>query len=211
MQTYKNSNTLQHYGVKGMKWGRRKDPAVSRERSERAYAKAEAIGKKVGTTAANIKKNAVVGTRRYQDKEGNLTEFGKKRYDRDIRENLAKKKDNRIDTSKPDPKRWVKEDLERTKKVVDAASSMNKELKNIERNIPTKPKVKMDLSHMTDQQMRSEINRAMLERQYNDMFNPQQTSKGRKYARDILDGVGSTLAITGSALGIALAIKELKG
>lgn len=32
------------------------------------------------------------GVRRYQNKDGSLTPRGKKRYDRDIRDNLAKKK-----------------------------------------------------------------------------------------------------------------------
>ncbi len=56
------------------------------------------------------------GVRRFQNKDGSLTPQGKKRYDRDIRDNLAKKKDNRIDTSHPDPNRWAREDLERSKK-----------------------------------------------------------------------------------------------
>lgn len=50
------------------------------------------------------------GIRRYQNKDGSLTDTGKKRYDRDIKENLSKKKDNRIDTSKPDANRWVYKD-----------------------------------------------------------------------------------------------------
>ena len=64
------------------------------------------------------------GVRRYQNKDGSLTDAGQKRYDRDIRENNAKKKDNRIKIDGPDAKRWAKEDLERTKKAVDAASSL---------------------------------------------------------------------------------------
>ena len=53
------------------------------------------------------------GVRRYQNKDGSLTPKGEARYDRDKRENAAKKKENRIDLSQPDPKRWAKEDLER--------------------------------------------------------------------------------------------------
>lgn len=49
------------------------------------------------------------GVRRYQNKDGSLTPAGQKRYDRDQRENAAKKKENRIDVSTPDPKRWAKE------------------------------------------------------------------------------------------------------
>ena len=66
------------------------------------------------------------GVRRYQNKDGTLTPTGKKRYDRDVQTNLSKKKDSRIDTSEPDPKRWVKEDTERKKRAVDTSSNLDR-------------------------------------------------------------------------------------
>ena len=78
-------------------------------------------------------------------------------------------------------------------------------------SIRNRPKTKMDLSNMSDKEMRDQINRALLEKQYNDMFAPQKTSRGREYASQILETTGTVLAIGSSALGIALAIKELKG
>ena len=63
------------------------------------------------------------GVRRYQNKDGSLTPKGEARYDRDKRENAAKKKENRIDLSQPDPKRWAKEDLERTPRSVTPATA----------------------------------------------------------------------------------------
>lgn len=150
------------------------------------------------------------GVRRYQNQDGTLTPAGKKRYDRDIRENDAKKKDNRINIDKPDPDRWVKEDLSRAKRSVDETSSLVRQGKALNDSVKTK-RQKMDLSNMSDQEMRNQINRALLEKQYNDMFAPQKVSKGRAIAGKILDGAGTALAIGSSALGIALAIKELKG
>ena len=153
------------------------------------------------------------GVRRYQNKDGTLTPAGKKRYDQDVRTNLSKKKDSRIDTSKPDPKRWVKEDTERKKRVVDTSSNLVKQLQNIEKE--THPKTtKMELSKMTDKEMRDRINRELLERQYANLFgseNASNISKGREFVKNTLDVAGTTLALTGSALAIALAIKELKG
>ena len=155
------------------------------------------------------------GVRRYQNKDGTLTPAGRKRYERDIRTNLSKKKDSRIDTSKPDPNRWVKEDIERTKRVVDTSSNMVKQLQNIENETrPRSTKQKMDLSKMTDKELRDRINRELLERQYNDLFAPEikpSISKGREFTRKTLEVAGTALTLTGSALGIALAIKELKG
>lgn len=151
------------------------------------------------------------GVRRYQNKDGSLTPAGKKRYDRDIQENNAKKKDNRIVIDGPDASRWVREDTKRAKGVVDSSQDMVRELKNINNSTRKSKRQTMDLSNMSDQEMRSRINRAMLEKQYNDMFAPQKTSRGKECVGKILETTGTVLAIGSSALGIALAVKELRG
>ena len=143
------------------------------------------------------------GVRRYQNKDGTLTPAGRKRYERDIRTNLS------------NPNRWVKEDIERKKRVVDTSSNLVKQIQNIEKETrPRSTKQKMDLSKMTDKELRDRINRELLEKQYNDLFAPENSpsiSKGRDFAQKTLEVAGTALALTGSALGIALAIKELKG
>lgn len=153
------------------------------------------------------------GVRRYQNPDGSLTAAGQKRYDRDIRENNAKKKENRAIIDGPDPKRWVTEDLDRSKQVVDAHSDLVKELKKLEQTTTPKPTTKrLDLSKMSDKELRDQINRELLEQQYNKLFadtSATQVSKGRTILQDTLDVAGSVLAITGSALSIALAIKKL--
>ena len=168
-------SSLQHWGIKGMKWG----------------------------------------VRRYQNKDGTLTDAGKKRYSRDIQDNKSKKKDNRIDTSNPDPRRWAREDLERTGRVIDATSKIVKQAQDVERNTSSKPtKKKLDLSNMTDKELSDRINREMLERRYNDLFAPEEepkVSKGREAVRDALDVAGTVLGVAGSAVSLALAINQLKG
>lgn len=150
------------------------------------------------------------GVRRYQNSDGSLTEAGKKRYARDQRENVGKKKGNRV--GEADPNRWIKEDLERTRRLTDESSNLSNKLKSInDSSARNKKRVKMDLSNMTDKEMRDQINRAFLEKQYNDMFAPQKSSRGREHVGKILETAGSVLAVTSSALGIALAIKDLKG
>ena len=175
---------LYHHGIKGMKWG----------------------------------------VRRYQNKDGSLTGKGKKRYARDAREQgygkydsesgkyyKQSKKKGREDLD-VDASRYVKEDMTRSKRLVDESSRMTSELKRAnEQAIKNKPKEKMDLSNMTDQELRDRINRQMLENQYNNLFAPQNTSRGREYASQVLESAGTALAITSSALGVALAIKELRG
>lgn len=148
------------------------------------------------------------GVRRYQNADGSLTSAGKKRAARD----MADLSNNKKKSYTPNTDKWVKEDLGRSRRLVDESSNMANKLKNANDLIGKKrSKTKMDLSSMTDQEMRNQINRALLERQYNDMFSPQKTSKGREYVSDVLDVAGTALGIGSSALGIALAIKELKG
>lgn len=150
------------------------------------------------------------GVRRYQNKDGTLTVTGQKRYERDQRENSGKKKGNKV--GQADPNRWVREDLDRSKRITDAGSQLTSNTKRmIDSSVKNKKKTTMDLSSMSDKEMRDKINRAFLEKQYNEMFAPQKEAKGREFASKVLDNAGNILAVTGSALSIALAIKELKG
>lgn len=150
------------------------------------------------------------GVRRYQNRDGSLTNAGKKRYERDQRENAGKKKGDRV--GQADPNRWVKEDLDRTKKLADASNRMTEDLKRVNENqMKKKTKPRMDLSNKTDKELRDEINREFLEKQYNDLFAPQKVNKGRTYVKSVLETAGTVLTVGSSALGIALAIKELRG
>lgn len=184
MENRTYANELQHWGVKGMKWG----------------------------------------VRRYQNSDGSLTPAGQKRYARDAREKEYDKYDKETSTYykeskkngrsdlQADASRYAKEDLSRSKRLVDESTQMTRNLKTAnDTAMRNAPKKTMDLSKMSDKEMRDQINRALLERQYNDMFAPQTTSKGREHASKILDTAGTVLAVTSSALGIALAIKELRG
>ena len=153
------------------------------------------------------------GVRRYQNRDGSLTAEGKKRYNRDIAENLAKKKDSRIDTSSPDPNRWVREDIERSKRVIDSGSDLIRQAKSIERDTsPRSTKKRLNVSNMSDKELRDKINRELLERQYSDIFGEEaNVSRGRQFTRETLEIAGTALAATSSVLGIMLAIKQLKG
>ena len=142
------------------------------------------------------------GVRRYQNKDGSLTDAGKKRLERDRAESNNAK-------LSADPKKWDKQDTERAKKLVDSSASTVRTVRSYINSKKQKPR--MDLSSMSDQEMRNRINRELLERQYNDMFAPEKVSKGKNYALKTLDVAGTVLGIGSSALGIALAIKELKG
>lgn len=178
-----SSDELQHWGIKGMKWG----------------------------------------VRRYQNKDGTLTDAGMKRYayeadnkgykdyDSDTGTYYKKSKKGNRDDLKFDASRYAKEDNERLKRVAEDSSRLSNELKKVnDKAIKNTPKTRLDLSDMTDKELRDQINRELLERQYNDVFNPPQISKGREFASKALEVAGDTLAVTGSALAVALSIQALR-
>lgn len=144
------------------------------------------------------------GVRRYQNEDGSLTDLGSRRLNRE-------RADNNDRNRQANPKKWVRDDISRTKKLTSATSELTNEVQKVNNKIVSnKPKTKMDLSSMSDKELRDAINRSMLEKQYNDIYNPQKVSRGHEYLNKTLDIAGSVLTITGSALGIALAVKELR-
>ena len=153
------------------------------------------------------------GVRRYQDKKGNLTPAGEQRYATLRRRNAQKPKDKRAkEEDLKDPEKWVEYDIKGSKKTVDSARDLTRSLEDLERATNRGPKEskRMDLSKMTDKELRDKINREVLERQYNQMFNPPVVNKGRETVKDILAVGGSVLGVASSALAIALSIQQLK-
>lgn len=164
------------------------------------------------------------GVRRYQNSDGSLTAAGKKRYNAEADKGdydqvksdgtrFKNTKKGRQEILKADPGRYAREDNEALRNVVNDTRNMTTNLKNmsdasIRRTKNNRPK--MDLSKMSDKEMRDQINRALLERQYNDMFSPQKSTKGREYLSDVLDTAGSVLAVGASALSIAISIYTLR-
>lgn len=102
--------------------------------------------------------------------------------------------------------------LERVSKVTNASADVVGKLNKLNQDsLKNRPKVKMDLSNKTDQQLRDEINRANLERQYNEIFSqPAPISKGRQALTTILEYGAGALTVAGSAVGLYAAIKELR-
>ena len=146
------------------------------------------------------------GIRRYQNKDGTLTDLGKRRYARDMHE----RGDVQSKDLKNDAKRWVREDNARAKTLADAGAQGMKNAKDLhDKVVKEKVASRMDLSSMTDAQLREAVNRANLEQQYMNAYAPSTVSKGEQRVGKILEYGGATLAVVGSALSIAVAIKNL--
>ena len=73
--------------------------------------------------------------------------------------------------------------------------------KSIEEKRKHKPR--MDLSDMSDEDLRKAINRECIERKYNELFAPDNVSSGQLKVDRILATTAGTLAVAGSAIEIA--------
>lgn len=149
------------------------------------------------------------GVRRYQNADGTLTNSGKKRMYREMYDLEGGKEKRKY---KGDANKWVKDDLANSKKIVDELGNATNRIKNIsDRKSRNTSRPAIDLSHMTDQELRQAINRSMMERQYRDLCVPSNVSKGRERTKKVLETTGDMLAVGGSALAIALSVKQLRG
>lgn len=129
------------------------------------------------------------GVRRFQNADGSRTAAGKKREILSSRNlNGAKKTLNES-----------REITRRAKDINDRAIKRQKQ-----------KALRKDLSNMSDKELREKINRELLERQYNDMFNNTGVSKGRERAAEILDTAGDIVSIGASAVAIMVALRTMR-
>lgn len=212
---------LMHHGREGMHWYIKNGPPYPLGQSNKEYKKTQSEnlkdkrngGFKYGSSKPdpNDFEHTPSKSRYFDGKK--LTKAGEKRYMREVLDNAKKKKENRVKVEDlNDPDRWVRDDIESARNIANSSKDIVNELRNIERASGSSKKQKMgDYSHLTDQQLRDYINRANLERQYNDIVNPKTTSRGREITQKVLEYGGATLAMTASSLGIVLSIRKLMG
>lgn len=94
-----------------------------------------------------------------------------------------------------------------SKMAKDTSAQQSKDLRAIKKEI----KADFDLENMSDEELKSVVDRMNLEQQYNQYYNSNTEHKGREAAREALEVSGAVAGIAATALGIALAIKELRG
>lgn len=142
------------------------------------------------------------GVRRYQNEDGSLTEAGKKRY--------YSERDN-SETSPRNAYRWVRSDTQSAKTLADSTSNFLTSLQRANTLRPEKG-IDIDLSQMSDQELRTAINRMLAEKQYKQLVAERQNiSSGRDRVNQIFEIAKVGVGLTSSALGIALAIQQLRG
>lgn len=110
------------------------------------------------------------GVRRYQNRDGTLTDKGRKRQ----------------------------------------RSSDSAQTSDDTGNNHKSSKSKSNLRDLSDDDVKKAIARLQLEQQYKEL-SAKQVSRGMQNTKDILSIIGSTVAITSSAVGIVSAISKLQG
>lgn len=104
-----------------------------------------------------------------------------------------------------------KDKLEASRQIADETRNVANRSKDAIRKIPDKPKERLDMSDMTEQEMRARINRELLERQYDNLFNTNKSdiALGKEFAIEAIDLIGDIAGIAAGGLSIALLLKQL--
>lgn len=156
---------------------------------------------------------------------GKLTAEGRRRLEVELKRNARKKKDDQVKAKDgmtveqilTDPHKWVSEDLSNLETSLNSTSRMTSQvsdfLRKSEAKKPAKRRKNLKLDKMTDSELKSAIDRYMLEQKYLDIFDPKEpppVKKGKKFVMEALEIGGGVVAVGATAVTIAKAIHEMK-
>mgnify|MGYP003571255084 CR=1 FL=1 len=136
------------------------------------------------------------GVRRYQNPDGTLTEAGQKRYSTISEENRSRTIHKR-----------VAEDDAALGNALKNARDINKTSSEIVKS-SLKRNNNLDLSGLTDDDLRNKINRINMEKTYQTLI---ANDSGAQKVSDVLSRTGDVLGVLASAAGIAVAIHTILG
>ena len=153
------------------------------------------------------------GVRRYQNKDGTLTEAGRRRlgntvtFDDEGRITSSQRKAmHEIHTNVAKDYGSMKSALNDTSGITKSSVNINERFKKLKQE---KFKSEMDLSNMSDDDIRQAVNRLNLEKQYKTLKSENVTS-GKEHVSNVLATAGDILAIGASIAGIAVAIHTIR-
>lgn len=148
------------------------------------------------------------GVRKYQNPDGSLTEAGKERYRRktERRQKLSSAFEPTIKSGKDKaPISPAEKVAKESTKAIDNATNLVNSISSITNGNKGK-----SVSEMSNQELQEYITRMQLEDKYADL-SASRVSRGASYAKEILSITGSVVGIASAGIGIATAIKGLKG
>lgn len=175
------TNELYHHGIKGMRWG----------------------------------------IRRFQNKDGTLTDVGRRRLSGGKKGNSIQfDKSGRLDNDEANLRKAHKkireeaaQDNQNLSSALNSGANIARTSSNIagrvDRNRREKIASKVDVSSMSDADLRNAINRMDMERRYKQL-RAEQIAPGRDKVSEFLSTAGDVLAVGASAASIAVAIYTIR-
>lgn len=147
------------------------------------------------------------GVRRFQNKDGTLTNAGSKRRKK---MDIGKAFDTNIKNGKDKaPISAAEKITKESAKVVDGSSKVLNSIFKIKDM--RSGKTQEHINKMTDQELRDRINRLNLEQSYRKLISSDQNvSKGREYTKETLGIIGGIVTIASGTVGTIATIKGLK-
>lgn len=143
------------------------------------------------------------GVRRYQNKDGSLTNAGKRRYG--TKANFEKVQAAKKAAAKANSKQAIARRKANERTAAEVAKYRKKAGIKDEKPDDTKPK-KPTVKDMSDEELMAVINRKRLEQQYAQL-NPEKVSMGKKFMNSLTDDI---LIPTAKQVGRDFAIKKAK-
>lgn len=148
------------------------------------------------------------GIRRYQNKDGSLTPEGKRRYSRGEKTDL-----NDPDAVTSRAHSEVAADYRQRANQANAVKQASQAAANIQNRKEAKARAEdmrsIDLSDISDTELRNLLNRANMEKQYKQIAT-EDIDYGHRRATEILATVGDVAAVGASVAAILAAIHEIR-
>lgn len=205
----RDEDYLQHWGIKGQKWGVRRFQNEDGTRTE-AGKKREAAARETDSMSDEELRNKVNRLRNEQNYTRMVANRNRSTTPQKLRNvsNMMKiggaalEVGNAVTGGKLKDVKAVVGD---TKRITDETSKLGDTLSKNKED----PELKLNLKKMSDAELQRRINRMLLEDQYDQMMKPQRVSRGERFMTKTLPVIASTVAIAGGVASLALNINQL--
>lgn len=206
----RDENYLQHWGIKGQKWGIRRYQNEDGTRTAAGKKREAAARRETDDMSDEELRNRVNRLRNEQNYTRMVANRNRSTTPQKLRNvsNMMKiggaalEVGNAVTGGKLKDVKAVVGD---TKRITDETSKLGDTLSRNKED----PELKLNLKKMSDAELQRRINRMLLEDQYDQMIKPQRVSRGERFMTKTLPVIASTVAIVGGVASLALNINQL--